>query len=157
MSTPPRLLLLVVLLTAALAPARADDSKKIRALIVDRQNNHDGRHTSPYLKALLEATGRFSAEITSNHSPAEKPLVDTVPFPPDLSKYDVLLSNYNGGGWPKEMNKQIEELVGAGKLGLVIVHAANNAFGKWPEYYQMIGMGWQSKDFGDRLQFDDQG
>ena len=44
-----------------------------------------------------------------------------------------------------------------GKIGLVIVHAANNAFGGWKEYNQMIGMGWHDKNFGERLKFDTDG
>jgi len=39
----------------------------------------------------------------------------------------------------------------------VIVHAANNSFGGWAEYNQMIGMGWRGNSFGDRLIVDDAG
>src|SRR5262249_18495275 len=44
-----------------------------------------------------------------------------------------------------------------GQIGLVIVHAANNAFGNWKEYNQMIGMGWRGAKAGDRLILDDGG
>jgi hypothetical protein len=80
-----------------------------------------------------------------------------VPFPPDLGKYDVLLSNYNGAMWPDDFRKSLDEKLKDGKIALVIVHAANNAFGKWPEYYKMIGMGWQLNTFGERLTLDANG
>jgi hypothetical protein len=39
----------------------------------------------------------------------------------------------------------------------VIVHAANNAFSGWPEYNEMIGLGWRGSNFGERLTLDDKG
>ena len=80
-----------------------------------------------------------------------------MPFPPDLAKYDVLLSNYNGAAWPEALQKQLETRLAAGKIGLVIVHAANNSFPGWGEYNRMIGMGWRDNKFGDRLVTDDAG
>ena len=80
-----------------------------------------------------------------------------VPFPPDLGKYDVVLSNYNGPAWPEQLKKQLDERLKAGQIGLVIVHAANNSFGNWNEYLRMVGMGWYGKDKGDRLLLDESG
>jgi hypothetical protein len=115
------------------APAKdePDKTKTIRVLLVDGQNNHDWRATSPWLKKVLEEGGRFKVEVSSNLRPGDKPgrIADTVPFPPDLSNYDVVVSNYNGDPWPKEFQKALEEAVGSGKVGLVIVHAANNSLG----------------------------
>jgi hypothetical protein len=78
-------------------------------------------------------------------------------FDPPLEKCDVILSNYNGDSWPAAVNDRLERLLGEGKVGLVIVHAANNAFSGWKEYNLMIGMGWRGEKFGDRLKFDDKG
>src|SRR5206468_2396656 len=75
----------------------------------------------------------------------------------DLDKYDVVVSNYNGQPWPAEINDALESRLAAGKIGLVIVHAANNAFGGWKEYNQMIGMGWRGANGGERLFLDDKG
>jgi type 1 glutamine amidotransferase len=137
----------------------AKDAKKVRVILIDGQNNHDWRSTTPWMKQVLEESGRFTVDVSSNLKPGEKPgrVKETVPFPPDLGKYDVVLSNYNGAPWPKEFQKALEEAVGAGKLGLVIVHAANNAFGGWNEYNLMIGMGWRGKKAGERLKLDEQG
>src|SRR5207244_8871006 len=132
--------------------------EKVRVILIDGQNNHDWRATTPLLKKMLEDTGRFTVDVSSQLKEGDKPgTVPTVPFPPDLTKYDVLLSNYNGAPWPKEFNKQVEELVSAGKLHLSIVHAANNSFQGWPEYNLMIGMGWRGSNFGERLTLDSEG
>lgn len=143
-------------------PARADDKKagdKIRVLLIDGQNNHNWRATTPQMKKSLEQTGRFTVDVSSNLKPGDKPgeIANTVPFPPDLGKYDVVLSNYNGAPWPAEFQKSLEESLKSGKIGLVIVHAANNAFGGWTEYNLMIGMGWRGNKGGDRLKLDDEG
>lgn len=151
--------LISVFVCAALFASSSRADEKIRVILIDGQNNHDWRFTSPWMKKLLEETGKFTVDISSNPNKNEKAdhVPNVIPFPPDPSKYDVLLSNYNGAMWPKEFNTKVEELVREGKLHLVIVHAANNAFGGWKEYYDMIGMGWQNPKFGDRLKFDDQG
>ncbi len=54
------------------------------------------------------------------------------------------------------MRTAIEEYVAKGG-GLVILHAANNAFENWPAYNEMIGLGWRGPGFGDRLTVDDRG
>jgi type 1 glutamine amidotransferase len=141
--------------------ASADDKKadKIRVLIIDGQNNHDWRSTSPWMKKVLEDSGRFTVAVSSNLKTGDKPgkIAETVPFPPDLSKYDVVLSNYNGAPWPKEFQTALDDWLKAGKGHLVIVHAANNAFGGWKEYNDMIGLGWRGNNAGERLIVDSNG
>src|SRR5262249_55097178 len=78
-------------------------------------------------------------------------------FNPDLTKYDVVLSNYNGLQWSKAFQQSLESALREGKVGLVIVHAANNAFGGWNEYNLMIGMGWRGANGGERLKLDEKG
>jgi uncharacterized protein len=146
----------------ALPAARAEEQKgagKIKVILIDGQNNHNWRATTPLMKKALEDSGRFTVAVSSNLKPGDKPgaVPDTVPFPPDLSKYDVLLSNYNGAAWPADLRKDLESRLKSGKIGLVIVHAANNSFQDWGEYNRMIGMGWRGNNFGDRLILDDQG
>jgi type 1 glutamine amidotransferase len=140
---------------AAALPALAADkpADKIRVILIDGQNNHNWRATTPLMKKELETCGRFTVDVASNLGPKDKgpsPTATTT-FPPDLSKYNVLLSNYNGAPWPKEFQKGLEDRLRDGKIGLVIVHAANNSFGDWGEYNRMIGMGWRGNKFGDRL------
>jgi type 1 glutamine amidotransferase len=141
-----------VCLTGAIdLTARAAEGK-IRVVLIDGQNNHDWRATTPILKKALEDCGRFTVDVSSNLKPGDRPgHVETVPFPPDLGMYDVVLSNYNGAPWPQQFQEALEDYVKNGRGGLVIVHAANNAFGGWTEYNRMIGMGWRDAKFGDRL------
>lgn len=146
-----RLAVLACLLLAA--PVSAADP--IKVLLIDGQNNHNWKATTPVLQKYLTDAGRFTVEVAT--APPRGDKEGMARFAPDVSKFDVLLSNYNGEPWPQPLNDAIEQRVKAGKLGLVIVHAANNAFGGWKAYYQMIGMGWQNETFGRRLYFDDDG
>jgi len=150
-----KLLGCVIVAMAWSVSAAAADSDKIRVIIIDGQNNHDWRSTTPWMKKVLEDNGRFLVAVSSNLKPGDKPgqLADTIPFPPDLSKYDVVLSNYNGAEWPKDFQVALESWLKSGK-GLVIVHAANNAFSGWKAYNQMIGLGWRDNNFGERLVVD---
>lgn len=145
---------------AAGAPGAAESKKeKIRVVIIDGHNNHEWRQTTPFMKKALEDSERFAVDV-STHPKPNRPLPEgwkSGPFPPDLSKYDVVLSNYNGPAWPKEFQAEFEQAVRTGKVGLVIVHAANNSFGGWDEYRRMIGMGWYDKNSGDRLKLDENG
>lgn len=145
----------------ALADAKAADkpADKVRVIFIDGQNNHNWRATTPLMKKELESCGRFTVDVASNldsKSKGPSPTA-TVSFPPDLSKYDVLLSNYNGAAWPKPFQKELEDRLHEGKIGLAIVHAANNSFGNWSEYNRMIGMGWRGNNFGARLTLDGKG
>jgi uncharacterized protein len=142
----------------SVSAVRAEDKAKIRVVIIDGQNNHDWRSTTPVMKKALEDSGRFTVAVASSFKPNERPgSVLSEPFPPDLDRYDVVVSNYNGAPWPKEFNDALDARLKSGKIGLVIVHAANNAFGGWKEYNQMIGMGWRDKNYGKRLKLDDEG
>ena len=133
--------------------------KKIRVVLVDGQNNHNWRATTPVMKKALLDSGKFSVDVSTNLKPGDKAPEgwESVSFPPDLSKYDVIVSNYNGASWPAEFNNSLDAQLKNGKIGLVIVHAANNSFGGWNEYRQMVGMGWYGSNTGDRLLLDDKG
>ena len=109
---------------------------KLTALIVDGQNNHNWKATTPVMKRLLEETGLFAVDVAT--SPPKKQPMDG--FRPEFAKYDVVVSNYTGDEWPAATKQALVEYMTSGG-GLVIVHAANNAFGKWAEWNEMIGVG----------------
>ncbi|MBM3824476.1 MAG: ThuA domain-containing protein [Verrucomicrobia bacterium] len=113
----------------------------IPVLIVDGQNNHDWKSTTPHLQKVLEQTGLFKVEVAT--SPAKGG--DMSAFKPAFGRYRVILSNYNGEPWSKETREALVRFVREGG-GFVSVHAANNAFPEWPEYNEMIGLG----GWGDR-------
>src|SRR5258708_987820 len=124
-------------LTLALAmtsTTRAAD--KIKALIIDGQNNHQWKVTTPILKSALESSGLFSAEVAT--SPPAR--ADMASFSPDFAKYGVIVSNYNGDDWSDATKMAFEEYVSNGG-GFVSVHAADNSFPKWKEYNKMIAVG----------------
>jgi type 1 glutamine amidotransferase len=133
----------------------AADTTKIKVLIIDGQNNHNWPETTPLMKKLLEDTHRFTVDVATS-PPKGKP-EEMAKFRPQLANYDVVLSNYNGEPWSQELNNDLDSLLKEGKIGLVIVHAANNAFSHWTEYNRMIGMGWRNNKGGERLYLNDRG
>ena len=114
----------------------AADSGRLRVLLIDGQNNHDWRSSSPHLKKELEASGRFAVEVMTLPGKGG----DMAAVKPRLDGVAVVLSNYNGDLWPEELRTKLVAFVRNGG-GFVSVHAANNAFSKWPEYNEMIGLG----------------
>lgn len=114
----------------------------IPVLIVDGQNNHDFRATTPHLKKLLEQTGLFTVDIAT--SPAKGG--DMASFKPQFQKYRVIVSNYNGEPWSSETREAFVRYVRDGG-GFVSVHAADNSFPQWREYNQMIAVGgWEGRN-----------
>ncbi len=151
MNSPLRLLAALVLL--ALAPSV--HAENIKVLIVDGQNNHNWAAMTPINKATLERAGLFTVEVST--TPKGKNEEEWAKWRPDFSKYDVVVSNYNGHLWPEEVQKSFTEFVAKGG-GFVVIHAANNSFGKWREYNEMIGIGgWggRNEKSGPYLRFED--
>ncbi|MBS0263455.1 MAG: ThuA domain-containing protein [Planctomycetes bacterium] len=144
---------LFTLVAAGTNHAMAAD--KLPLLIVDGQNNHTWQAMTPVMKAELVKTGRFSVDVATT-PPGGAPAEDWAKFRPDFSKYAVVLSNYNGDLWPAEVQAALVKFVGNGG-GLVIIHAANNAFPSWGEWNKMIGLGWRDHNFGDRVTVDERG
>lgn len=122
---------------------------KIKVLIVDGQNNHNWKQTTPVLVNALETAGCFAvtvstspekhdAKATPEKHEAVKAAWNT--WQPKFSDYAVVVSNYNGEDWPEALQKEFEAYVQNGG-GFVSVHAADNSFGKWEAYNKMIGVG----------------
>lgn len=154
----PRLvsLLVVLLCLGTINSAHA----KIKVLIIDGQNNHgDWPKNTALMKEYLEQSGKFTVDVErtrytwngDKHLP-EYALTDkeyvhgeakTDPdFKPNFSYYDVVLSNFGFGAapWPDETQEAFEKFVRGGG-GFVVVHAADNSFGDWKAYNEMIGIG----------------
>jgi type 1 glutamine amidotransferase len=111
-------------------------ASKYHALIIDGQNNHDWKTTTPILKQAMESSGLFQVEVAT--TPQDKRQWES--FHPNFSRYQVVVSNYNGDLWPKATCKALEDFVKNGG-GFVAVHAADNSFPQWDEYNKMIGVG----------------
>jgi len=111
-------------------------AEPLKALIVDGQNNHGvWPTTTKMMKKYLEETGLFTVDVATT---APKGMDEK--FKPDFKKYAVVISNYNGDAWPEETKKAFVDYVKSGG-GFVVVHAANNSFGDWKEYNEIIGLG----------------
>ncbi len=122
--------------SATFAFALAAHAAPIKALILDGQNNHDWKATTPHLKKVLEDTGLFAVDVAT--APGKGG--DMAAFKPNFRNYRVLISNYNGEPWSKETQAALVDFVRYGG-GFVSVHAADNAFPEWAEYNAMIGVG----------------
>ena len=124
---------LSILLLALATPALAQD--RLQALIVSGQNNHDCEWTTPRLEALLEASGKFEVAVTTQ--PGEDLATS------DLRALDVIVLDYNGQRWGEAAERKFLAAVEGG-VGVVVVHAANNAFRGWTEYETLVGDLWRN-------------
>lgn len=173
-------LILVTILLGSIVNAQAQPTK-LKALIVDGQNNHAVWPKSTIMmKQYLEETGLFEVDIDRSQytwraerekdylplagigetEDLEQPKHDP-DFNPDFSQYDVVISNFGwkAAPWPQETEEALEEYLEAGG-GFVSVHAADNSFPEWDEYNKMIGLGgWGGRDesHGPYVYFNEEG
>jgi uncharacterized protein len=136
----------ILLAGLALLTQAAPAAPTIHALIIDGQNNHDWKHTTPVLKKILEDTGLFQVDVLT----APPKDGDFSGFKPEFAKYAVVISNYNefpnGSKWPDSVKASFEEYMSRGG-GFVSYHAADNAFPEWKAYNLMIGIGgWMGRN-----------
>src|ERR1700756_1612750 len=76
----------------------------LKALIVDGQNNHNWKGTTPLLKKHLEDSGLFTVDVATS-----PPGGDLSGFKPNFAGYDVVVSNYNGAPWSEETQQAFEK------------------------------------------------
>ena len=149
-----RVIFLWVLSLVMLAGLQIQAAEPMKALIIEGQNNHGvWPKTTKMMKRYLEETKLFQVDVATTAKKGTDPS-----FKPNFSKYSVVVSNYNGAAWPKETQQAFVKYVQAGG-GFVVVHAANNAFGNWQEYNEIIGLGgWggRSEKSGPYVYFNDQ-
>ncbi|MCA9246316.1 MAG: ThuA domain-containing protein [Planctomycetales bacterium] len=127
---------LLFLFAALLCATFASANDKIKVLIVDGQNNHNWKATTPVMVAAFERAGSFQVDVATSPPSGG----DMSKFDPQFSKYDAVVSNYNGQMWSEKTQQALLDYVKGGG-GFVVVHAANNSFGNWEEYNRMIGLG----------------
>lgn len=111
----------------------------IRTLLITGHNNHNWQYTSRVHEDTLEATGRFAVDITDD---PQATLADAA----GLKKYQLFVLDYNDSHaakpWGEAAQKNFVEAVNGG-VGVVAIHAANNAFKGWSEYEKMLGLMWR--------------
>ncbi len=140
---------LSTLLCAMIAPAAGGQgvthgNGPIKVMILDGQSAgayHNWKLTTPVLKKELEETGLFSVTVVTAPTSDQ----DFSDFKPEFEKYQAIVMNIDAPDWPEPLRTQFEKYVSGGG-GLVIVHAANNAFPNWPAYNEMTGIGgWRNR------------
>jgi type 1 glutamine amidotransferase len=113
----------------------------IHTLILSGQGAHDWRRSTPFVRDLLTATGRFTVDVTEHPD-------ETLQDAARLAAYDLLFCDYKGDDWSEVARRNFEQAV-AGGTGLVILHGANNGFVGWVEYEKMAGLLWRKGDGHD--------
>ncbi len=110
----------------------------IKTLIIDGQSNpyHALPAVTVETKKILTDAGLFAVDIASTPAKGK----DMSSFKPNFTDYDLVVLNYDGDPWSPETQAAFVKYVQGGG-GLVVVHSADNAFGNWTEFNEMIGMG----------------
>ncbi len=104
---------------------------------------HKWQLTTPVLKKVLEETGLFQVDVVT----APPAGGDFGAFTPKFDAYRAVVLNYDAPDerWPDALKAGFDRYVSGGG-GVVVVHAANNAFPGWPAYNEMIGVGgWRGR------------
>ncbi|MEC9093636.1 MAG: ThuA domain-containing protein [Planctomycetota bacterium] len=146
----------VLLMVACLLCSRGIcNEPSMKALIVDGQNNHGiWPKTTKMMKKYLEESGLFKVDVATTKPKGVDPA-----YQPKFEEYAVVITNYNGASWSQETQDAFVQYMRDGG-GLVVVHAANNAFGQWKEYNEIIGLGgWggRNEKSGPYVYYNDEG
>jgi mono/diheme cytochrome c family protein/type 1 glutamine amidotransferase len=118
-----------------------------RVMLLDGESGgpyHKWPLTTAVLKKELDETGLFQVDVVTA-PPAGSSFAA---FKPEFTKYQVVVLNYDAPDdrWPADLKARFEEYVRNGG-GLVIVHAADNAFPGWKAFNEMIGVGgWRDRN-----------
>jgi type 1 glutamine amidotransferase len=137
MSRPAHVLIAVFAAGLMLAHA----ASPLRVMLLDGESAgpyHKWRLTTPLLKKALEETGLFSVDVVT--APAAG--ADFTKFTPDFGAYQAVVLNYDAPDdrWPAPLKTSFDTYIRGG-AGLVVVHAADNAFPRWTAFHEMIVVG----------------
>lgn len=141
------ILLLVTVVLSFLMTDSAEAAKLKTLLITGQSRNHDWAATTPVLQKLLEESGLFAVDVLQSPGYGG----DFSGFDPKFSDYDLVVMNYGDGSdpWPQKVKDAFDAYMTGGG-GLVIYHAADNAFPEWKQYNEMTAVG----GWGDRNEKD---
>lgn len=139
----PKLACIIYICLSGILPwAEMEAKQKTDVLIVTGQNNHNWQVSHIALQKILENSGLFDADIAISPSQGE----EMSSFAPDFSKYQLVVLDYNGDLWNTRMQKEFVSYVKNGG-GVVVYHAANNAFPEWKEYNDICALGgWEGRN-----------
>ena len=119
-----------------------NEPEPIRALIVSGQNNHNWKVSHRAIKQILDNSGMFISDVVLT-PPAGG---DMSRFNPNFDDYDVVVLDYNGDRWGEKVDEAFLKYVQKGG-GIIVYHAADNAFAGWDEFNEIIALGgWEGRD-----------
>lgn len=135
-------LLLAPLGLAAGSAEPAPAQSRIKVLLVTGQSNryHNWDVSSPIVARQLEDSGRFTVTVATTPAKGAAPNQDMSSFAPTFSDYQAVVLDYEGFEFAPPVKQAFVDYVKNGG-GLVVLHAADNAFPGWAEYNEMIGVG----------------
>jgi type 1 glutamine amidotransferase len=152
-----RLIALLLGVASLFTIAAAAPAGKIKVLIVDGYSNHDWKQNTGLLRGILEPTGLFDVSVSTTPPPTATNGWDA--WRPKFKDFDVVIQtcndiNHSGPAWPKAVQADFANFVRDGG-GVYIYHSAQNAFAGWPEYNEIIGLGWRPKTYGTAIAIGD--
>ena len=136
MKSPLRFLTITMLPLFVAASSLSAAPLKVMLLTGESNRYHDWTKSSPLVKTYLEQTNLFAVDVVT--APAKD--VETSDFAPKFSDYAAVVMDYESRDWPAATKQAFNDYVKNGG-GLVVIHAADNAFPLWPEFNEMIGIG----------------
>lgn len=137
-----KLLRFLFLISPFLVSCSTTKAKPIKTLIITGQNNHNWEISHVALQKTLENSALFTVDCAISPSEGK----DMSKFILDFSPYELVVLDYVGDDWPQETQDRFLDFVKNGG-GVVVFHAANNAFTDWEEYNKIIALGgWNNRN-----------
>ncbi len=122
----------------------AAEKSPLKVMLLTGQSSkyHSWTMSSALVQRMLEQTGLFAVEVVT--SPPQG--ADMSGFHPAWNQFAAVVLDYEGDEWPEATKQALASYVKNGG-GLVLIHATDNAFPKWPEFLEMSGLGgWGGRD-----------
>jgi type 1 glutamine amidotransferase len=130
----------------ALLAVTLHGASPMKVMLLDGESGgawHKWQLTTPVLRKVLDETGLFQVDVVT----APPAGGDFAAFAPKFEAYRAIVLNYDAPDerWPDALKRAFEQYVTNGG-GVVVVHAANNAFPHWTAYNEMVGIGgWRDR------------
>ena len=123
----------------------APQTKSIKGIRAPKSDAQD------YIKEAYKSFRKVQQEAENKNKVSEG--AEWEKWNPFQGKHQAIVLNYNGREWTQKTKEAAVKFVKEGG-GLVLVHAANNAFRNWDAYNEMIGLGWRPAKFGDCIKWE---
>lgn len=127
---------------AILLASTVSARKPIQTLLITGQNNHNWQVSHIVIKEILENSGKFKVDFAISPEKGQ----DMSGFILDFKPYDLVILDYNGDDWPEETKQGFVAFAEKGG-GIVVYHAADNAFPNWYAFNKICALGgWEGRD-----------